>query len=51
MATKMKEVDAVIVGLGWTGGILSLPIRFGLALHRRCRQPPLKARYCEYRSQ
>jgi choline dehydrogenase-like flavoprotein len=23
MATKMKEVDAVIVGLGWTGGILA----------------------------
>ena len=23
MATKLKEVDAVIVGLGWTGGILS----------------------------
>ena len=23
MATKMKEVDVVIVGLGWTGGILS----------------------------
>ncbi len=23
MATKMKEVDAVVVGLGWTGGILS----------------------------
>ena len=22
MATKLKEVDAVIVGLGWTGGIL-----------------------------
>src|ERR1041385_6125236 len=23
MATKLKEVDAVIVGLGWTGGILA----------------------------
>ena len=23
MATKLKEVDVVIVGLGWTGGILS----------------------------
>ena len=23
MATKMKEVDVVIVGLGWTGGILA----------------------------
>src|SRR5580698_6590539 len=23
MATQMKEVDVVIVGLGWTGGILS----------------------------
>ena len=23
MATKLKEVDAVVVGLGWTGGILS----------------------------
>jgi gluconate 2-dehydrogenase alpha chain len=23
MATKMKDVDAVIVGLGWTGGILA----------------------------
>src|SRR5258706_5339120 len=23
MATRMKEVDVVIVGLGWTGGILS----------------------------
>src|SRR6516225_1515791 len=23
MATKFKEVDAVIVGLGWTGGILA----------------------------
>ena len=23
MVTKLKEVDAVIVGLGWTGGILS----------------------------
>ena len=23
MTTKMKEVDVVIVGLGWTGGILS----------------------------
>src|SRR5207342_485158 len=23
MATKMKEVDIVIVGLGWTGGILA----------------------------
>ena len=23
MATEMKEVDAVIVGLGWTGGILA----------------------------
>src|SRR4029453_531545 len=23
MATRLKEVDAVIVGLGWTGGILS----------------------------
>ena len=22
MATKLKEVDVVIVGLGWTGGIL-----------------------------
>src|SRR5437763_6166916 len=22
MATKLKEVDAVVVGLGWTGGIL-----------------------------
>ena len=24
MATKLKEVDAVIVGLGWTGGILAI---------------------------
>ena len=23
MVTKLKEVDAVIVGLGWTGGILA----------------------------
>ena len=23
MATKLKEVDVVVVGLGWTGGILS----------------------------
>src|SRR5579863_8554762 len=23
MATKLKEVDVVIVGLGWTGGILA----------------------------
>ena len=23
MATRLKEVDAVIVGLGWTGGILA----------------------------
>src|SRR5215813_11034740 len=23
MATKLKEVDAVVVGLGWTGGILA----------------------------
>jgi gluconate 2-dehydrogenase alpha chain len=23
MVTKLKEVDAVVVGLGWTGGILS----------------------------
>src|SRR6202521_5141494 len=23
MATKMKEVDVVLVGLGWTGGILA----------------------------
>src|ERR1700733_7766633 len=23
MATKLKDVDAVIVGLGWTGGILA----------------------------
>ena len=23
MVTKLKEVDVVIVGLGWTGGILS----------------------------
>src|SRR5213596_879512 len=23
MATKMKDVDVVIVGLGWTGGILA----------------------------
>jgi len=22
MATRLKEVDAVVVGLGWTGGIL-----------------------------
>ena len=22
MATKLKEVDVVVVGLGWTGGIL-----------------------------
>src|SRR3982075_3681063 len=23
MATKLKEVDVVVVGLGWTGGILA----------------------------
>ena len=23
MATRLKEVDVVIVGLGWTGGILA----------------------------
>jgi len=23
MATKLKDVDIVVVGLGWTGGILS----------------------------
>ncbi|MGZ5961703.1 MAG: GMC family oxidoreductase, partial [Rhizomicrobium sp.] len=23
MATKLKEVDTVIIGLGWTGGILA----------------------------
>ena len=23
MVTKLKEVDVVVVGLGWTGGILS----------------------------
>ena len=23
MVTKLKEVDVVIVGLGWTGGILA----------------------------
>ncbi|HXJ00074.1 MAG TPA: hypothetical protein VNH44_02550, partial [Micropepsaceae bacterium] len=23
MATKLKEVDVVVIGLGWTGGILS----------------------------
>ena len=23
MVTKLKEVDAVVIGLGWTGGILS----------------------------
>ena len=23
MATKLKDVDVVVVGLGWTGGILS----------------------------
>ena len=23
MATKLKEVDVVIVGLGWSGGILA----------------------------
>ena len=23
MATKLKEVDVAIVGLGWTGGILA----------------------------
>ena len=23
MVTKLKEVDAVIVGIGWTGGILA----------------------------
>ncbi len=23
MATKLKEVDVVIVGMGWTGGIMA----------------------------
>src|SRR4249920_2876166 len=31
MATKLKEVDVVIVGLGWTGGILAKELaEFGL---------------------
>ena len=31
MTTKLKEVDVVIVGLGWTGGILAKELaEFGL---------------------
>ena len=29
MATKLKEVDVVIVGLGWTGGILAKELTEG----------------------
>src|SRR6202047_5666750 len=29
MATKLKEVDAVVVGLGWTGGILGKELAEG----------------------
>src|ERR1700756_5665857 len=44
MTTKMKEVDAVIVGLGWTGGILAKGLtQAGLkvvALERRAMRNP-----------
>src|SRR2546428_7994030 len=46
MATKMKEVDAVIVGLGWTGGILAKELaEAGLkvvALERGAMRSPAK---------
>src|SRR5258706_16224509 len=46
MATKLKEVDAVIVGLGWTGGILAKELtEAGLkvvALERGAMRDPAK---------
>src|SRR3979490_1274758 len=44
MVTKLKEVDVVVVGLGWTGGILSKELaEAGLkvvALERGARRTP-----------
>ena len=37
MATKLKEVDVVVVGLGWTGGILSQGIDRSRLEGRRAR--------------
>src|ERR1700752_88783 len=46
MATKLKEVDAVIVGLGWTGGILAKELAEGglkvVALERGAIRDPAK---------
>src|SRR5207244_9192723 len=46
MATKLKEVDAVIVGLGWTGGVLGKELaEAGLkvvALERGAMRDPAK---------
>ena len=46
MATKLKEVDVVIVGLGWTGGILSKELAEAgmkvVALERGAMQSPAK---------
>jgi len=32
MVTKLKEVDVVVVGLGWTGGILGKELALGTIL-------------------
>ena len=50
MVTKLKEVDAVVVGLGWTGGILSKELaEAGLkvvALERGPGGPPTRITRC-----
>jgi choline dehydrogenase-like flavoprotein len=51
MATKLKEVDVVIVGLGWTGGILGKELAAAglkvVALERgELRAPPPTTTRC-----
>ena len=37
MATKMKQVDAVLVGMGWTGSIMARELtKAGSGIRRLC---------------